>query len=152
ALRRRGLALAGIAGDTAVASHLAQPSNWAPHDLTIVAKHVLGRALPAEDTVRGVGAKRKTWSALDADRVASYAGLYADAAAGCWAALAPAVDRTLHAEYLELADTCVRMELAGIGVDRDELGRAAEAFAPIEAELEQQIVALAGGKAFNLNS
>src|SRR4029079_18197629 len=37
------------------------------------------------------------------------------------------------------------------GVDADELVRAEQAFAPIEAELEQQITELAG-KSFNLNS
>ncbi|HEU0031442.1 MAG TPA: DNA polymerase [Kofleriaceae bacterium] len=151
ALRRRGIELAGIAGDTAVASHLAQPSNWAPHDLPIVAKYVLGRALPAEDGVRGVGQKRKPWAALTVERAGEYAGQLADAVAATWSALAPAVDRTLHAEYMDLSETLVRMELLGIGVDAEELGRAEQAFAPIEAELEQQITQLAG-RSINLGS
>lgn len=151
ALRRRGLELAGIAGDSQVASHLAQPSNWAPHDLPLVAKHVLGRALPDADAVRGVGQKRKTWGALTVDHAGDFAGTYAEAAAATWRVLEPGVDAQLHAEYLELADTLVRMELRGIGVDRAELDRAEEAFAPIESELEQQITALAG-KSFNLGS
>jgi len=41
ALHRRDLKIAGMIGDSAFASHLTQPSNWAPHDLSIVAKHVL---------------------------------------------------------------------------------------------------------------
>src|SRR6185295_9569629 len=64
ALVRAGIQPAGIVGDSAAASHLTQPSNWAPHDLPLVAKHVLGRALPADDTVRGVGQKRKPWAQL----------------------------------------------------------------------------------------
>lgn len=151
ALRRRGIELAGIAGDSACASHLTQPSNWAPHDLVLVAKHVLGRALPAEDAVRGVGRQRKQWSALDVDRAAEYAGHLADAAAAIWRKLEPELDRRLHAEYLELSDTLVRMELRGIGVDADELARAEQAFAPIEAELEREITALAG-RSFNVGS
>ena len=151
ALRRRGVQLAGVAGDTAVASHLAQPSNWAPHDLAIVAKYVVGRALPADDTVRGVGQRRKAWLELDVERVASHAGLHAEVTAETWRVMAPDVDMTLHAEYLALADVLVRMELAGIGVDAEELARAEAAFAPIEAELEQQITALAGHP-FNLGS
>ncbi len=151
ALRRLGIELAGIAGDSQVASHLAQPSNWAPHDLPLVAKHVLGRALPETDAVRGVGQKRKAWGALDHDHAGDFAGRYAEAAAAVWRALAPTVDMTLHAEYLALCETLVRMELGGIGVDRDELGRAEEAFAPIESELEAQITQLAG-HAFNLGS
>jgi DNA polymerase-1 len=151
ALRRLGIHLAGIAGDTACASHLAEPSNWAPHELPIVAKHVLGRALPEEDTVRGVGQKRKTWSALDPYVAGRFAAQRAAAAGEIWRAMAPRVDQALHAEYLALSDTLVRMELAGIGVDADELARAAEAFAPIEADLERQITELAGHP-FNLNS
>jgi DNA polymerase-1 len=151
ALRRRGIELAGITGDSMCASHLAQPSNWAPHDLALVAKHVLGRALPEEAAVRGVGRQRKAWAALTVDHAGEYAGHLADAAAATWRGLAPTVDERLHAEYLELSDTLVRMEIRGIGVDADELTRAEQAFAPIEAELEREITALAG-RTFNLGS
>lgn len=151
ALQRRGVALAGIVGDSACASHLAQPSNWAPHELATAAKHVLGRALPPEDAVRGVGQKRKPWRALPVERVADHAGLQAETAAAVWRALAPATDATLLAEYLALADTLVRMELGGVGVDAAELGRAEEAFVPLEAELEREITTLAGHP-FNLGS
>ncbi|MBL0215349.1 MAG: hypothetical protein IPQ07_15865 [Myxococcales bacterium] len=151
ALRRMGIHLAGVTGDSACASHLTQPSNWAPHDLALVAKHVLGRALPEDDAVRGVGQKRKTWAALPVERAADVAGLAAETSAGIWAALSPTVDRTLLAEYLELSDTLVRMELTGLVVDPTELARAEQAFATLEAELTQQIEALAG-HAFNINS
>ncbi len=150
-LRRAGVTLAGITGDSACASHLTQPSNWAPHDLALVAKHVLGRALPEEDAVRGVGQKRKTWAALPAERAGDFAGGCADASIHIWRALSPNVDRALLDEYLELSDTLVRMELTGMIVDPDELGRAEEAFAAIDAELTQQIEALAGHP-FNINS
>jgi len=151
ALRHAGLRLAGVAGDSGCASHLTQPSNWAPHDLALVAKHVLGRALPDVDTVRGVGQKRKRWGQLPVERVADVAGHGADAAAAVWRALGPEVDAALLAEYLELSDTLVRMELTGLIVDPGELDRAEQAFAVIEAELTQQIEALAG-HAFNINS
>jgi DNA polymerase I len=151
ALRRLGITLAGVVGDTAFASHLTQPSNWAPHELPVVAKHALGRALLPDEAVRGVGQKRKTWGALDAYVAGRHAGLYADAAVDVWQKLAPAIDETLHAEYLALASTLVRMELAGIGLHADELVRAEQAFLPIEAELERQITEIAG-HSFNLNS
>ena len=151
ALRRLGVTLAGYTGDSACASHLTQPSNWAPHELALVAKHVLGRALPDEDSVRGVGQKRKAWGALPVERAADAAGLAADTSAGIWAALAPNVNMALLAEYLELSDVCVRMELTGLLVDPDELGRAEQAFAEIEAELTLKIEALAG-HTFNINS
>jgi DNA polymerase-1 len=151
ALRRAGIQLAGIAGDSACASHLTEPSNWAPHDLALVAKHALGRALPEDDAVRGTGQKRKRWAQLPVERAAELAGQRADAAAAIWRVLAPAVDARLLAEYLALSDTLVQMELTGLIVDPGELDRAEQAFAAIEAELTQQIEALAG-RAFNINS
>ncbi len=151
ALTHAGLRLAGMIGDTAAASHLTQPSNWAPHDLSTVAKHALGRALPGEDAVRGVGAGRKPWAALSVDRVGDLAGQHADAAAAIWHALAPAVEPARLAEYLALSDTLVRMELTGLAVDADELTRAEHDFAVIEAELEREITGLAGHP-FNINS
>ncbi len=151
ARRRMGVELAGIAGDAACASHLTQPSNWAPHDLATVAKRVLGRALPDDDQVRGVGKARKSWSDLAIDRAADVAGQRAEAAAEVWRALSQTVDRRLLDEYLELTQTLVRMELTGLTVDADALTRAEEAFATFEAELDGQIEALAG-HAFNINS
>jgi DNA polymerase-1 len=151
AFRRAGVRLAGVAGDTMVASHLAQPSNWAPHDLTIASKHVIGRALPGEDSIRGVGQKRKAWRELDTERVASYAGLHADVVAEVWRVLGPNVPMQLHAEYLALSDVLVRMELCGIGVDAEELARVEADFIPMEEGLEKEVFALAGHE-LNLNS
>ncbi|MGE5186139.1 MAG: DNA polymerase, partial [Acidobacteriota bacterium] len=151
ALRRLDLELSGIAGDSACASHLAQPSNWAPHDLGLVAKHVLGRALPDDDAVRGVGRQRKAWAQLPVEQQARIAGQRAETVAAVWARLARQVDRERLAEYLALTDTCARMELAGIIIDLAALDRAQDALAAIEAELTQQIEALAG-RSFNINS
>jgi DNA polymerase-1 len=151
ALARAGLHPAGFVGDSAAASHLTQPSNWAPHDLPLVAKHALGRALPGDDAVRGVGQKRKPWAQLAVERAAELAGQYADASAAVWRQLAPPLPAALIDEYLALTDTVVRMELTGLPVDRDELARAEHDFAAIEADLQHQIEALAG-HAFNINS
>jgi DNA polymerase I len=151
ALHRHGLAIAGMIGDSAFASHLTQPSNWAPHDLSIVAKHVLGRALPDDDAVRGVGNQRKTWSAISVERAAELAGQHADASAAVWRALSPKLEPALVAEYLELSDTVVRMELAGLAIDLGELAGAETDFAVIEADLAKEIEALAG-HSFNINS
>jgi DNA polymerase-1 len=151
-LRRAGVELRGIVGDSACASHITSSSNWAPHDLSVVSKHVLGLALPEEDTIRGVGKQRKAWSAIPAARVADHAGRLADASAAVWQKLAPALEpKALLSEYLEMIDVCVRMELTGILVDRDELDAAEVAFADIETELEREIERHAGHP-FNINS
>ena len=150
-LVRIGIRPAGIVGDSASASHLTQPSNWAPHDLPLVAKHVLGRALPGDESLRGVGQKKKPWAELPVERTAQLAGQYADASAAVWGKLAPALPAALIGEYLALSEVLVGMELTGLIVDRAELGRAEHDFAAIEADLQRQIEQLAGHP-FNINS
>jgi DNA polymerase-1 len=151
ALHHHGVALNGLSGDSACASHLTQPSGWAPHELPLVARHVLGRSLPGDDEVRGTGRARKAWSELPVERAAEVAGQRADASAALFAALAPNVDPKLLAEYLELSALLVRMELHGLAVDTAQLVRAEEAFAGIEADLQAKIEAHAGHP-FNVNS
>jgi DNA polymerase-1 len=151
ALRRAGVREAGIASDSAYLSHLAQPSGWAPHDLPLVARHVLGRSLPDDAEVRGTGGERKAWKELDPRRAAEVAVARADASAAITRALAPSSSRALLDEYLELADTLVRMELTGILIDVAQLDHTDVKFAAIERELQAEIERLAG-HAFNINS
>jgi DNA polymerase I len=68
-----------------------------------------------------------------------------------WRALAPAIEPALLDDYRALSDTLIRMEQTGLIVDPGELTAAEAAFAVIEAELAQQIEALAGHP-FNINS
>jgi DNA polymerase-1 len=150
-LQRQGVHVAGIAADSACASHLTQPSAWAPHELPLIARHVLGRSLPDDDEVRGTGGERKAWKALGAERAAEVATQRADASAAISKALAANVDGALLQEYLELSATLVRMELTGIAIDASQLDRTEVKFAAIELELQAEIEALAG-YAFNINS
>ena len=151
ALARRGVAVAGVVGDSGCASHLREPSNWAPHELPLVARHVLRQALPEDDAVRGVGKRRKRWSAIAIDRAAAYAGRMADAAEKTWVALQPDTDKALMDEYLALSETLVRMEQRGIACDAADLARAGDDFQQILTGLEEEIYELAG-KTFNLRS
>lgn len=151
ALKLLGIELKGIRSDCACASHLTEPSGWAPHELGVVAKYVLGRSLPDDDSVRGVGRERKPWSQLPLERAARTAVERANATAQLCAKLVPTVDAKLLAEYLALTDTVVRMELHGIAIDQSQLQRAQTAFARIEEELQVEIDKLAG-HTFNINS
>jgi DNA polymerase I len=149
ALHREGVEVAGIASDSACASHLTQPSAWAPHELPLVARHVLGRSLSDDDEVRGAGKERKPWSGVTS--AAQVAGERADAAAAIQRALSPGIAPASIAEYLALSDTLVRMELRGMAVDVSQLDRAESAFAGIERDLDAQITELAGHP-FNIGS
>ena len=81
ALDRHGIALDGVTNDSGCLSHLSDPSNLAPHDLETIAPRLLRRAVPEVDAVRGVGRRRKGWSAIAVDKAARYATLHAEAAA-----------------------------------------------------------------------
>lgn len=150
-LHRAGVRVAGITGDSMAASHLTQPSNWAPHELPVVAKFALGRALPEEDSVLGNGRRRKTWSRMPVERAADFAAQRAVTTRAVWSKLSPELAPGLVREYLDLAETLVHMEETGLIVDRAELSRAEAAFAEMEAELSKEIESLAG-HAFNVNS
>ncbi|MFO0556002.1 MAG: DNA polymerase [Polyangiaceae bacterium] len=151
ALSREGLSPRGFSGDTAAASHLTEPSNWAPHDLEVVAKHRIHRTVPDEESVRGVGAAAKPWSKLSVDAAARYAGARAEAISELWASFEPELERAQLAEYLELGETVARMELRGIACSAEDLARAGDDFTAIAEELTGQIHAIAG-KPFNIGS
>ncbi len=151
ALQRIEINLDGVVGDSACASHLTEPSNWATHELGQVARYVLHRALPDEDSVLGVGRRRKNWAGLSIEDAAAYAGQHADAAEKIWNKLGPTVDPDFLAEYFQLGQTLTRMELAGIACDRDDLAAAGVDFERLAGELEKQVHDLAGHK-FNLGS
>ncbi|MBX3275902.1 MAG: hypothetical protein KF729_36930 [Sandaracinaceae bacterium] len=151
AFGRHGVEIAPLVGDSAYASHLAEPSGWAPHDLPTVARRALGRGLPSEDDVRGVGRARRRWSALPVEAVARYAGAMADASAALWRALAPRTSRALLDEYIALGALLRRMEERGIACDAAELARAGADFEREGEALERAIHAHAG-HAFNVGS
>lgn len=149
ALHHLDVQLRGVTTDSACASHLTEPSGWAPHELPVVARVALGRSLPGDDEVLGTGRARKTWSQLPPERAAQVAGQRADTSWELSQKLRP--DPKLLAEYLELSDVLVRMELTGLTIDTAQLEKAEAAFAVIEQQLDGQIAALAG-HAFNINS
>jgi len=151
AFARRGISVRGVVGDSADASHLLEPSGFAPHDLTLVARLRLQRALREDDAVRGVGMRRKRWADLPTHQVGEHAGAWADAAAALWESFRAEVPRPLLDEYLELGEVLVRAELHGMLCDADDLTQAGDDFTKIARDLEEEIFRLAG-KTFNLGS
>ena len=151
AFLRQEVELAGVQADSACVTHLHQPSGLSPHDLEVLAPAILHRAVPDEDSVRGVGRARKGWAALEVDAAAQYAVALARASAEIIDKLAPTTDRALLDEYLALSETLGRMAHHGLFCDAKSLARAGEDFERIGAELEAQIHALAG-HTFNVNS
>jgi DNA polymerase I len=151
ALLRHEVTLAGFVADSACVSHLHQPSGLAPHDLDVLAPPLLQRAVPTEDSVRGVGRGRKAWAQLRVEDAAQYAVTLARASAEIIAKLAATTDRALLEEYLALSEALGRMAEHGIVCDAADLERAGADFERIGKELEAQIYELAGHE-LNINS
>ncbi|MCA9567644.1 MAG: hypothetical protein KC656_07370, partial [Myxococcales bacterium] len=127
ALARRGSTLAGVVGDTALASHLVSPSGMAPHELDPLCRVRLHRALQDPDAVLGRGNGRKRWAQVPAGKRAAFACQRAEAALALWSTFVP-TDAVRMAEDLDLCETLVRMELRGMPVSAGELDTVGEDF------------------------
>jgi DNA polymerase-1 len=151
AFSRLGIPVRGVVGDTALASHLKEPSGWAPHEIDQVARIVLRRPVRDDVALRGKGSARMDWADLPVANTGDLAGHLAETSGELWRALARETPPALLEEHLALCETLVRMERNGMPVDGDDLEWAGVDFDAIGVELERQIHALAR-KEFNVNS
>jgi len=149
-------AIGGDVLDTSLASFLVDPVKCIPHGLDQVAKEYLQRGVPSLKSLLGSGQSERAPSSIAIEAAAAYAAELADVVL----ALGPILGRRLeesgqraHYEAVErpLAFVLARMELAGIRVDRDDLGRMSEEFSLRKAEIEKRIYVLAG-REFNIGS
>ncbi|HVE99494.1 MAG TPA: DNA polymerase I [Mycobacteriales bacterium] len=152
ALRARGLALAGVTSDTALAAYLALPGQRS-FDLADLALRYLHRELRTEVEDDGQLALDGTG---DEDAEATDAVLRARAVADLAASLDADLERRsatrlLHEVELPLVHVLVEMERTGIAVDRDHL-------AMLQAQLSAKVKEVSGeayasvGREFNLGS
>ncbi len=155
-LQRAQISLAGVVGDTMLASFLVDPAKLIPHRLDQCSKEYLQRPLRAEKTLLGAGKKRKQFSELAVDELADYACHLADALISLWPEVEQRLEnqgqtRQLHEHDLPLSWVLGRMELQGIQVDPQNLKQMGEEFGGRLRQLEQKIHQLAG-REFNIAS
>lgn len=152
---RAGIALAGIAMDTMVASYLTDPSRLR-HNLSEVSLQYLRRKLTPITDLIGKGAKAITFDQVPLDRACAYACEDAEAAFQLTRVFreqlrARSLDRLYEDIEQPLIPVLARMEQAGIAIDLD-------VFAGLNAELAERLEKLArgifelAGEAFNINS
>jgi len=149
ALARRDIDAVGVALDTAVASHLDDPVGRAPHELEIVVRAVLRRALPPEEACRGKGKSQRAFADVPVEAVAHHAGERAVAIAEL-AGRFGAPDHH-HAVAMRLAETIARMQQRGIACRPERLDEAEAWLLERVHRLEEEVHELAG-HAFNLGS
>ncbi|MFO0683612.1 MAG: DNA polymerase I [Sandaracinus sp.] len=142
-------ALAGPVLDTMLASYLVDPTKVIPHRLEQVSKEYVQRWLPPLKAIVGSGQSEKKLEDVAAEELAAHAGEHADVVRAVAEVLGPKLDevglRSLYEETERpLAGVLARMEIAGIYVDREDLGKLGVELRVRKAEIEQRIYALAG--------
>jgi DNA polymerase-1 len=155
ALARHGVMLAGVVGDSALASYLVDPTKHLPHRLEQVAREYLHVGLQPLRGLLGSGKKRLRFAELTVDKAGAWACHCADAAGAAWRALEP----RLRGEGLwdlweldrPLSYVLARMELVGVRMDPEVLQRAGERLQAERAGLGDELAELAG-KRFNPGS
>jgi DNA polymerase-1 len=154
-LARHGVALDGIVFDTMIASYLLNPAKRA-HNLDQIALDFLDHRTIAYADVTGKGPSAVTFDRVPIDKATAYAAEDADIT---WMAY-QVLEKKLEQEELDalmatveipLVPVLARMEMTGIGVDRQVLERLSREFEAELARIEEEIYRLAG-EHFNINS
>lgn len=156
ALRRKGIALCGVVGDTMLESFLIDPNKLIPHELQQVTKEYLQRTIPPAKRVLGAGKQAKLFSELPGSELLDWAGQQVEAIAAAFGPVRAKLDAEGHYDYLaqvELPLSWVlgQMELDGVGVDRADLAAMGEEFQTRLNTLETTIYEQAGHE-FNIAS
>jgi DNA polymerase-1 len=146
----QGLALAGVAVDTMIASYTLDPAR-ADHDLEGLAKDLGERELSARESVVGKGAKRVGFDQVDVSIAGPWAGervgMIANLAPHLYGAVVAAGEQSVKLyDEIELPLTIVlaQIERRGIMLDVAELGRQAGELGLQIEELRKQIESEAG--------
>jgi len=155
-LRRVGIRLAGVAGDSMIADYLLH-SGERQHNLDDMAlRYFKHRNIPIESLIGKNGKKQITMDAVPTDKVCAYAGEDADAALRLADLLEPQLHslglRKLYDELeLPLIDVLAEMEFNGVRLDEPKLQLLSAAMAGQLADIEADLYRLAG-REFNIGS
>jgi DNA polymerase-1 len=153
---RYGVDLRGVTFDTQLASFLVDPVKCIPHRLDQVAREFLHRTMAADKSLLGSGQKQKRFAELSIAELTPYACHLAAAIVEMWPKIAARLaeegqEGNLTGESLPLSYVLGRMQLEGVRVDREDLGRMGVEFETRKAEVEKRIYELAGHE-FNIGS
>ncbi|PRP90471.1 DNA polymerase I [Enhygromyxa salina] len=156
ALRRVGVTLRGVVGDTMLESFLIDPNKLIPHALGQVVKEYLQRTIPPTKRVLGSGKKLKQFTELTPAELFEWSGQQVEAIATAFPAIRERLDLEGHRDYLETVELPLswvlgQMELDGVAVDSEDLAKMGEEFGERLATLEAKIFEIAG-REFNIAS
>jgi DNA polymerase-1 len=154
-LKRYGIHLQGMEGDTMIASYLLNPTRHS-HTLSEIAQEYLDRSLMNYKELVGSGLKEITFDRIEFEKARGYGCECADITLQLSRLLFPKLkDDGLNElfDHLEmpLAIVLSKMEMNGVKIDADLLREYSK---EIEAQLQQKMERIYGlaGEAFNINS
>lgn len=154
-MARHGFELKGVAFDTMVASYLLNPSKRT-HGLDQIALEHLDHKMIAYEAVAGKGKNAICFSEVPLEKAVPYACEDADMTLQAYHLFMPQLEENgltslLESVEMPLIPVLMKMEMAGICVDREKLQALSAQFARRLAETEAAIYELAGEE-FNINS
>ncbi|MBP4048924.1 DNA polymerase I [Chromobacterium violaceum] len=152
-LANHGIALAGIADDSMLASYVLESHQR--HNMDDLARRHLGENTVSYEEICGKGAKQIGFGEVDVDIAANYAAEDADITLRLNQFFAGQLLGDLEKVYrdieLPVAEVLFKMERHGVLIDRDKLAAQSHQLGSQMLELEQRAYELAG-QPFNLNS
>ncbi|MFB9156533.1 DNA polymerase I [Chromobacterium violaceum] len=152
-LANHGIALAGIADDSMLASYVLESHQR--HNMDDLARRHLGENTVSYEEICGKGAKQIGFGEVDVDIAANYAAEDADITLRLNQYFAGELRGDLEKVYrdieLPVAEVLFKMERHGVLIDRDKLAAQSHQLGSQMLELEQRAYELAG-QPFNLNS
>lgn len=153
-LKRHGIHLAGVAFDTMLASYLINPSKRA-HNLDQIALDHLNYKKIAYEDVAGKG-KKALFSEVSLENAGPYACEDADITLMASDVLGPmlqglGLSALFHEVEMPLVPVLMKMEMTGIGIDRQKLAELSKSFQHQLEQIEQTIFTVAGEE-FNIKS
>jgi DNA polymerase-1 len=154
-LERHGINLNGIVFDNSIAAYILN-STGNEYEYNELAEDFLSESYPSIEEIMGKGKSRLTVAALGDEDKTRLFGSMAEVGLRAKSVMADKIEENKQHELyydieLPLIYVLADMELAGMGVDRDELVRYGKSLEGKIAELQADIYWLAGEE-FNINS
>jgi DNA polymerase-1 len=154
-LKRYGIHLQGIEGDTMIASYLLNPTKH-NHNLSEIAQEYLSRAVTEHGEVVGTGQKAVPFDQIELERARDYSAEHADVTLQLSHLLFPKLKEEGFRDLFDqvempLVIVLAKMEMNGVKIDLDLLREYSK---EIEAQLQQKMERIYGlaGEVFNINS
>jgi DNA polymerase-1 len=154
-LKRYGIQLQGVEGDTMIASYLLNPTKH-NHNLGEIAREYLDRSVTEYKDVAGTGAKALTFDQVDLEKAKDYSCEDADVTLQLSQLLLPKLTEGGFKDLFDQVEmpllvVLAKMEMNGVKIDIDLLNEFSKEMEIQLQQKEERIYALAG-ESFNINS